>query len=395
MRKVKDNLLMLLTISFSLVGILILSSIVYFVFSNGYQNLSLDLLTGNYYDTVYNAKYENNEKEFENKENLDNFSTKWGIALKDEINTNNEKVVIINYIDPNSPFNRLIDLNTKEDIKIAKGSYISKLFMKNDDNIFISLGKDGAEKIVANLEKSHTITELSAYQAGGGIRGSILTTIAMVVLTLLIALPLGISGAIYLNEYCQNKKLKNILEVMIDMLSGVPSIIFGLVGVIIFIPLCNKLFNSTSGSILSGVFTLAIILLPVIIKTTIEALKVIPNHYRQGSLALGATKTQTVFKVILPNAFGGILMATLLSIGRIIGESAALIYVVGTAIKDSVVLNEKSTSLAVHMWTILAGENPNFELACSISIIILILVFILNVSVKIIASKINRIEVKN
>ncbi|MFA6627718.1 MAG: ABC transporter permease subunit, partial [Bacilli bacterium] len=143
----------------------------------------------------------------------------------------------------------------------------------------------------------------------------------------------------------------------------------------------------------SGALTLSIILLPIIIKTTEESLKVIPHSYRMASLALGASRTQTTFKIVLPNALSGILTATLLSIGRIIGESAALIYAVGTAIKDTAIINDKSTSLAVHIWSLMSGENPNYELACAISIIILMVVALISIGVKIISKKVNKMEI--
>jgi phosphate transport system permease protein len=181
---------------------------------------------------------------------------------------------------------------------------------------------------------------------------------------------------------------------MIDMTSGIPSIIFGLVGVIVFIPLTSGLFNANGGNLISGALTMTIILLPIIIRTTEEALKVIPKSYRYASLALGANETQTTFKVVLPNAISGILTATLLSVGRIIGESAALIYAIGTVIKDRIFITDKATTLAVHIWSLMSGENPNFELSSAISIIILVMVFTLSMLVKFIARKLNYSEVK-
>ncbi|MGN1278217.1 MAG: ABC transporter permease subunit, partial [Candidatus Onthovivens sp.] len=129
---------------------------------------------------------------------------------------------------------------------------------------------------------------------------------------------------------------------------------------------------------------MTIILLPIIVKTTSESLSTVPSNYMNGSLALGASKTQTIFKVILPNALPGILSSTLLSIGRIIGESAALIFVMGTSIEDSINIFSGATSLSLHIWSITKSENPNYEIASAISIIILLLVFAMSVSVKIV-----------
>ncbi|MDD4123725.1 MAG: ABC transporter permease subunit, partial [Bacilli bacterium] len=201
-------------------------------------------------------------------------------------------------------------------------------------------------------------------------------------------------AAIYLTQYAPKNKITSIMQSMIDMTSGIPSIIFGLVGAIVFIPFMNNLIGSDGGSIASGALTLAIMLLPIIIRTTEEAINVIPTTYRNASLALGASSTQTTFKVILPNALGGILTSVLLSIGRIIGESAALIYAVGTAIKDTAIINQKSTSLAVHIWSLMSGESPNFELSCAISIVILVIVLVLSIITKLVAKKLNKFEVE-
>lgn len=172
------------------------------------------------------------------------------------------------------------------------------------------------------------------------------------------------------------------------MLTGVPSIIFGLLGAAVFVPFVSSLTAADGGNLISGSLTLAVIILPVIISSTEETLKTIPNAYREASLALGATKSQTTFRVVLKTAIPGILSAVLLSVGRIIGESAALIYAIGTSIKDQIIITEKSTSLAVHIWTIMNAEVPNFELASAISIIILILVLFLSLTVKLVVKKI-------
>ena len=130
-------------------------------------------------------------------------------------------------------------------------------------------------------------------------------------MTLVVALPLGIGAAIYLELYAKEGRVKNIISQMIDMISGIPSIIFGFVGAVIFIPFVSC-FGASGYSIIAGALTMAIVLLPTIIKTTEEAIRVVPKHYLMSSLALGASKTQTVFKVILPNALPGILTAVLL-----------------------------------------------------------------------------------
>lgn len=392
-----DIILNSITGLFSSFGLLVLLVLLYFIFSNGLSTLSFDLLVSDYYEKVYNTNLTEEVVfyEYQDPSITDAFfSKKWGVAFKDVTSKTNEPKVEIIYIDEHSPLVNMKDANTNEYLSITKGQYIEKVFLSNDNNDFIiGFSKDGAKSIRDKFESANIITDLVTTTSGGGIRGSLITTLYLIFLTLLIALPLGIGGAIYLNEYAKDNKLTLFMRTMIDMTSGIPTIIFGLVGAIIFIPFMNSVIGSDGGSIASGALTLTIILLPIIIKTTEEALKVIPRSYRDASLALGASKTQTIFKVVLPNALAGILTATILSIGRIIGESAALIFAIGTAIKDTVSIREKSTSLAVHIWSIMSGEHPNFELASAISIIILISVLILSVLVKVVGKKLNRFEV--
>jgi len=394
----KDILLNVITGIFSSFGILVLLVLLYFIFSNGFKTLSFDLLFGDYYQRVYNTKLTEDFRfeEYQDPNIKDAyFSNKWGIAVADSKNKANEDVVEVVYVDKYSPLRNMKSVSNDEYISIVKGHQIDKIFLNNENgDLIIGLGKYRAERIVEVLESGNVITDMITSTEGGGIRGSLITTLYLIGLTLIIALPLGIGGAIYLHEFAKENRLTIILRSMIDMTSGIPSIIFGLVGAIVFIPFMNSIIRSDGGSIASGALTLTIILLPIIIKTTEEALKVIPESYRHASLAVGASETQTTFKVVLPNAISGILAATILSIGRIIGESAALIYAVGTAIKDDVSINEKSTSLAVHIWSIMSGESPNFELASAISIVILIMVLLLSITVKLIVKKINRFEVK-
>ena len=137
----------------------------------------------------------------------------------------------------------------------------------------------------------------------------------------------------------------------------------------------------------AGALTLVVIILPVVIKATESALSVVPKSYKEGSLALGATKTQTIFKIMLPNALPGILSGAILSVGRVIGESAALIFAMGTFIGDKISITGRSTSLAVHIWSVMGGEIPNVNLASTIAIIILIVVLALNMSVKVITNR--------
>ena len=392
MRK-KDYFLNSLTIFSASLGVVILALIIGFVIKNGISALNFKILVSDYQEKTYSVSLKDNQAGLFENNGHEFFSKNWGIAICDTTNLEGQNVVGISYIDEQSPFKHLVNLNSDEIIDLQGTLIISKIILTNENNDYImSFSKDGAKNVLENLEKGTVITDMILVVGGGGIRGSLLTTLYLVLLTLVIALPVGVSSAIYLTIYSPNNRFTKIIQQMIDATSGIPSIIFGFVGAMIFIPIMNRLISSSGGSIAAGALTLSIILLPVITKTTSESLKAIPDSYMMGSIALGTSKTQAAFKIILPNAIPGILTATFLSIGRIIGESAALIYVMGTYISDNIAINKPSTSLAVHIWSLMAGEVPNYKLSCAIAIIILIIVLLLSILVNIISKKLNRME---
>ena len=394
-RMFKDGVLNGLTYLFSSFGVLILVLIFVFIFSNGASSISFDLLKGDYYSESYTLKYLDEHQgnfKYECKDG-ESFSKVWGVAFIDAINLEGEDVVAISYVDSDSPLNNMIDVGSNHYVSIKEGQFINKgVLVGENDSLLTIVSKDDSSDVAKKFDKAISITNLSLSTDGGGIRGSLIATFILILITLLISLPIGICAAIYLSVYAKKNKFTDILESMIDMTGGVPSIIFGLVGVIIFIPILNNLIASDGVSLMAGALTLSIMLLPVIIKTTKEAIDVIPKSLSQASLALGASQTQTTFKIILPNAIPGILTSTLLCIGRIIGESAALIFVVGSQVQDNVSVNNGATTLATHIWNLLGGENPNYQLACAISIVILTMVLILNIIVKIIGKKLNKFE---
>jgi len=377
----------------SMIGLFLLIAIFAYVFKQGSGLLSWDLLTSDYYATTYDTYYSDQlgDEVFEKPSHLDEsvyFSSKWGIGFSTALDNEGKSYMLIAYIDSNSPLRILPDKNNEgEVVEITENQALLKVIFTNYTIIMSSEGPENA----ANLfDAADGIIDMITTTSGKGIRGSIITTLYLIILTLIIALPIGVLSAIYLREFAPKKsKIVEILRRLIEMLTGVPSIIFGLLGAAVFIPFTSTFTAADGGNLISGALTLAVIVLPVIITSTDEALKVIPDDFRQASLALGATKTQTTFKVVLKSAIPGILSAVLLSVGRIIGESAALIYAIGTAIKDQIILTERSTSLAVHIWSIMAGETPNFELASAISIIILAVVLVLNLIVKFIANKLS------
>ncbi len=388
-RKVKDIFRDSGAYLFSLFGVLILALILFFVFDQGHEYLSWKFLTSDYYTTNTTVSYDQSTTvgTFEDPK-IENvyFSSRWGVGLEDGYDNEKNAIIQVTYVDKNSPFNSLLNETSQESYRIETNSSISTLLLYDDSgSIFFGESRYGAETLVKDLEKADKISSMIVQTSGGGIRGSLISTIYMILLTLLFALPIGILTAVYLSLIAKQNKVTEIFRTLIDLASGIPTIIFGLIGAILFIPFVALFTHKGNGSLLSGSLTLALMLLPVIINTTEEAIKTVPKSYREGSLALGTSNTQTIFKVVLPNALPGILTAVLLSIGRIIGESAALIYSMGTTIKDHIILSEASATLALHIYKLVAFENPNFGAASAISIIILIVDLILNLIVKLLS----------
>lgn len=234
--------------------------------------------------------------------------------------------------------------------------------------------KKGDYLTKANLEEDGRL-RIRVTRPGGGIVPMVVTTIYMVLLALAVAGPVGILAAVYLMEYARPGKLMTGIHFAIENLAGIPSIIFGLFGNMFFVKVCGMQY-----SILAGALTVAIILLPTIITTTEESLKTVPRTYRESSLGLGATKLQTVSRVVLPNALPGILVAILLSIGRIVGESAALLLTAGTvaAIPTTLVGSSASAAtLTIKMYTLMKEEN-DLTTACAIGIVLLAIIIVLN-----------------
>lgn len=394
LRKLIDGILQAFTFLFSSVSFLTLGAILVFLFNQGWGLLNPDLVTYNYESNVYLATIEDFDKpgNYPVTESLDAgifYSEKWGIGVEEGLDLLGQPSIVIAYLHPNSPFITLINKSSvgPETFPLLKEYLISKISY-NDRST--SLARRGAERLIADLESSNSIYELEVTTKGGGIRGSIITTLWLIGLTLVIALPIGIGAALYLNEYAPKNRFTQTIRSFIEILTGVPSIIFGLLGLAVFVPLVVSLTANTSapatgGNLISGAMTLAVILLPVIIRTTEESLRVVPNDYRYASLALGASKTQTTFKVVVPNAIPGILASSLLAIGRIVGESAALIFAVGSIIRDEITLTDKSTSLAVHIYSLMTDEPANIALSSTIAMIILLIVFVLNLAIKFIS----------
>lgn len=211
---------------------------------------------------------------------------------------------------------------------------------------------------------------------------AIVDTVIMVVLALLLACPLGIFAAIYLVEYAKRgNKLVSVVRVTADTLSGIPSIVYGLFGLLFFV-----IFLKWGFSLLAGSCTVAIMILPLIMRTTEEALKAVPDSYREGSYGLGAGKLRTVFAIVLPAAIPGILAGVILGIGRIVGETAALIYTSATVAALPQNLMSSGRTLAIHMY-VLASEGLYIEQAYATAVVLVVVVVIINALSAKIASK--------
>jgi phosphate transport system permease protein len=389
-RKRIDGFYQFITYAAASIAVLVLSTIVVFVFQNGFGLLNLDLITNDYHAQFYNGGIEDvttfSTTPAPELEDGEYYSDNWGIGFQDAKDREGNPIIVVSYIAADSPIKDMYDKNENdyENFGLKVGNIVNaiKFYDKNS-----ALPIFGAQNMANELNTATEFRELEYSNLGGGIRGSVVTTLYVIGLTLLFALPIGVFTAIYLNEFAHQNRVTNLLRSLIEVLTGVPSIIFGLMGLAVFVPLTVRLTTADSANLISGSLTLAVILLPVIIRATEESLKVVPDSLRQASLALGANHTQTTFKVVLPNAIPGMLTATLLAIGRIIGESAALIFAIGAAIKDDISIFGRSTTLAVHIWSLMTDEPANVELASTIALIILIMVLILNLTVKFISRR--------
>lgn len=211
---------------------------------------------------------------------------------------------------------------------------------------------------------------------------SIFNTVFITFLTLLIAVPIGIFSAVYLVEYAKKgSKLVKVIRVTTETLAGIPSIVFGLFGFLAFV-----IALGWGYSMIAGVLTLVMMVLPTIIRTTEEALLAVPNSYREGSFGLGSGKIRTIFKIIVPTAIPGILSGVILAIGRIVGETAALIYTSGTVAETATSLTDSARTLSVHLYCLLS-EGLFTNQAYATAVILLLLVVGINALSNFIAKK--------
>lgn len=211
---------------------------------------------------------------------------------------------------------------------------------------------------------------------------SIITTIYMIFISLLASLPFGIGCAIYLTEYAKETRFVKYIRVTTETLSGIPSIVYGLFGMLFFVTYLKWGF-----SILAGSFTLSIMILPLIIRSAEEAIIAVPDTFREASFGLGAGKLRAIFKIVLPSAMPGIFAGIILAIGRIVGESAALIYTAGTVAKIPVSGMDSARTLSVHMYA-LSSEGLNTDKAYATAVVLVALVILINLLATAITKKV-------
>lgn len=243
-------------------------------------------------------------------------------------------------------------------------------------------------KGVPNLSWQLLSTKPSYLDDTIGILPDIISTVCMVLTTLLIVLPVGVCAAVYLTEYAGNRKLVAVIEYAAETLSGIPSIIYGLVGQMFF---CQ--FLGMKKSLIAGAMTLVIMNLPTIMRTTQESLKTVPQSYREGALGLGATKWYMIRTIILPSSVDGIVTGCILSIGRIVGESAALLFTagVGTVVANNIfsafTRSGGTLSVALYMYV---SERGEFDVGFAIAAILMLLVLCINGAAKLVEKKLRR-----
>ncbi|SEO43059.1 phosphate ABC transporter membrane protein 2, PhoT family [Amphibacillus marinus] len=228
---------------------------------------------------------------------------------------------------------------------------------------------------LAMINLAFLLEEPRRMGAEGGIYPAILGTVYLVGVTLLLATPIGVGTAIYLNEYIREGLFKKVIRFTTEALAGIPSIVFGLFGFIFFVILLRDI---TGGwSIISGSLTGVMMILPVVIRASEEALRNVPNPLREGSLALGTTRWYTIKKIVLPLAFPGILTSLILSIGRVVGETAAFLLTLGGSLLIPRTLFDGSRTLSLHLYMV-AMETGNMDMAFGTGAVLIILIIIIN-----------------
>lgn len=284
----------------------------------------------------------------------------------------------------------------KKKVRISDWLMYGLIYLSAAVSVFLIAGMviyviwNGLDKV--NWEFLTTTT--SVLKGTVGIAGNILNTLYIIVLTMLLATPIGVGAAIYLNEYAKPGRLVRLIELATETLSGIPSIIFGLFGMMFF--------GETLGlgySILTGTFTLTLMVLPLITRNTQEALKTVPNSYRNGAIGLGAGKWYMIRTILIPSALPGVITGMILAIGRIVGESAALLYTAGSGALLPVTLQgyfdkifQSGGTLTIQLY--LSMSKGEYDVAYGVALVLLVIVLVINLVTKFVAKKfdVNRLK---
>ena len=277
--------------------------------------------------------------------------------------------------------------------RVGEGFILAAIYGAAGVAVFLLLGIIGYVFIKGSgtLSLKFLTTVTSSLKNTVGIAGNLVNTLYIIILTLLIATPIGVGGAIYLNEYAKPGRLVELIEFTTETLSGIPSVIFGLFGMVFF--------GNTLGlgySILNGALTLTLMVLPLIVRNTQEALRTVPDSYRSGALGMGATKWYMIRTILLPSAKSGILTGVILAVGRIVGESAALLFTAGSArtlikfggsgVENVGKIFEKALqpggTLTIELY--LQMQNGKYDVAFGIGCVLIIIVLMINILLKLI-----------
>lgn len=240
---------------------------------------------------------------------------------------------------------------------------------------------------IPGINAKFLTTQTSYISDSIGILPNILNTLYLIVLVMIIVVPLGVGAAVYLTEYASNKRISNAIGFAVETLTGIPSIIFGLVGMLFF----TQILGLKQG-ILAGSLTLIIMVLPTVISNTKESLLAVPQAYREGALALGSGKWHMVRTVVLPNAVDGIVTGCILAVGRVVGESAALLFTAGFGLKllgFAKALQSSAASLTVALY-IYASEEGKFDVAFAIAVILICITLIINLAASLVGKKVRK-----
>ena len=379
-RKIKDLFVKALICLSALISGGILVVVVSFIFSNGWNLISMNFITRDFRDDLSVISVEPADTVFTTNANLsDNeiFIESVGIELEAT-----DEGLMVRSIDSNSPTRHAVD-RAYNPFSLRTGQVLEGV-----NDLRIDVNTDLSE-VVSAFESDELL--LRVRTLGGGVWPLIVSTLMLVGVTLVIAAPIGILAATYMVEYAKQGRFVNLIRFAVEILAGMPSIIYGLFGLVFF----NRMLGMGQ-SIFTGALTLTILLLPIMIRSTEEALKTVPKSYREASFGLGANKIQTIFKIIMPSALPGMMVGIILSIGRIVGETAALLFTLGGFARMPINMNTGNLSIFEQGATLTlrayfeVQESGNVEMAAAIGIVILVIVFTLNVISKIITKKFSK-----